>query len=108
MWLCFNDAFLSVVQSIRDPDVLMVRARVAEHLVAVFGDNKEIHKDSLLDYRYRVFCSRAELMGILADRIANISYSNFKDSVKDERLHEMYEDMWDLHHTFQVEKEKKQ
>lgn len=101
MWLCFNDAFLSVVQLDQDPKVLMVRARSHKHLQNVFGNVHKIHITPENDYRYRIYINRQELMSILEARVWNLNYSNFKDSVQENKLHNMYTEFWYLHKIYQ-------
>ena len=52
-WLCFNDAFLSVVNHRDDKDLLVVRVRRREHLVNVFGKDTQITVTPERDYKYR-------------------------------------------------------
>jgi hypothetical protein len=51
----------------------------------------------------RVFVPRDEFMRVIAKWIEEISYGNFKDSVDDERLHDLYADFWNLHRRYQEE-----
>ena len=81
MWFCFNDGFVSAVES-DDPDLLMVRAREEQHLRNIFGKGIKIMVTPQNDYRYRVFVSREHWADIVSKRILDINYGNFKDSVK--------------------------
>lgn len=106
MWFCFNDAFVSVVVSDRDPNLLMVRARAYEHLSALFpktltGQPYTIHITPENDYRYRVYCTKDVWVSVVANRIYTIDYTNFKNSVKSDKLHKMYEEFWFLHMIYQ-------
>jgi hypothetical protein len=92
---------VSVVQSDREPGLLMVRARAYVHLRKLFGDKYIIHITPHNDYRYRVYCSKAEWNVIVSKRIAEIDYTNFKDSVTDDKLHKLYEEFWFLHMVYQ-------
>jgi hypothetical protein len=100
MWLCFNDAFVSAVQDKDDPDRLCVRARKREHLERLFPGH-EILTPPTRDYAYRVFVSKKEFADLLATRIGDIDYTNFKNSVRDGPLHQLYVDFWELHHRYQ-------
>lgn len=102
MWFCFNDGFVSVVEDTGGD--LMIRARRMEELKNIVGDNHQIYITKNSDYRFRCFMSRTEWEEIVVNRIENINYSNFKDSVKDEDLHDMYADMWVNHYYHQVNK----
>ena len=100
MWLCFNDGFLSVVVDKKDPARLMVRSRRRADLVAVVGADAEIIETPNNDYRWRSFVSREQFAKIVADRVSRIDYSNFKNSVSDHDLHELYMDVWSLHYRY--------
>lgn len=100
MWICFNDAFVSVVASDKDPKVLMVRARAHDHLTNLFGTHK-IHVTPDNDYRYRVYCDKGTWQNIVDARIQNIDYTNFKNSVKNKKLHDLYLEFWFLHMIYQ-------
>ena len=100
-WLCFNDAFLSVVNHRSDQGLLVVRARRAEHLRNIFGSNAEIRVTHDRDYKYRTVADRKAVAKIIASRIETINYGNFKDSVKSDRLHDLYAEFWMLHRGYQ-------
>jgi hypothetical protein len=101
-WLCFNDAFLSVVNHRSDQRLLVVRARKAEHLRNVFVSNAEITVTPDRDYKYRTVADRKTVAKIVASRIERIDYGNFKDSVKSHQLHDLYAEFWMLHRDYQV------
>src|SRR4051794_38523185 len=96
MWVCFNDAFVSAVQDKNDPDRLCVRARNRSHLEGLFR-NAEIVTTPNADYACRVFVSKSEFVEIVTQRIFGIDYTNFKDSVCDDRLHDLYAEFWQGH-----------
>lgn len=100
MWICFNDAFISAVADPKTPGVLKVRARKREHLEKLFPGNK-ILASSRTDYAFRVFVTKQEFAKLVNDRIMAIDYDNFKDSVIDEKLHDLYADFWQLHYFYQ-------
>ena len=102
MWICMSDGFVSAVQDHDDPSRLAVRARKREHLERLFPGH-EIVTTPDRDYAARVFVSREEFAKVVAERIANIGYDNFKDSVADRRLHDLYLDFWTLHWRYQNE-----
>lgn len=101
-WLCFNDAFLSVVNHRSDQGLLVIRARKAEHLRNVFGSSAEIAVTPDRDYKYRTVADRKTVAETVASRIESINYGNFKDSVKSDRLHDLYAEFWMLHRGYQV------
>ena len=100
MWVCFNDGFVSAVQDRERPRSLVVRARNRRHLAHLLpGYQVVLSPDA--DYACRVFISKTEFAEILTDRVAEIGYDNFKASVRDPRLHELYADFWYLHAEYQ-------
>ena len=101
MWLCFNDGFLSVVVDKNDPPRLMVRARRKRDLLNLCGDHIEVIENAGSDYRWRTFIDRKAFGSLVAARIENIDYSNFKNSVEDRDLHDLYLDFWTRHHRYQ-------
>lgn len=100
MWICLNNGFVSAVEKWGDPDRLIVRARRREHLADNFANwNIETHDDR--DYRYRIDISKEDFANIVKSRIMNIDYGNFKDSVRDDQLHNLYANFWTLHWRYQ-------
>jgi Txe/YoeB family toxin of Txe-Axe toxin-antitoxin module len=102
MWIAMSDSFVSTVQDRNDPNTLVVRGRKAEHLKRLFPD-REIVITPKADYVARVLVPRDEFVRVIAKRLQEISYDNFKDSVDDERLHKLYADFWSLHRRYQEE-----
>jgi hypothetical protein len=101
MWLCFNNAFVSAVADRNDPNRLVARARRREHLVNLFGGDVDIIESTNSDYKYRVFVGRRVLADLAHKTLMSLSYDNFKDSVEDDDLHDLYADFWELHHEIQ-------
>jgi hypothetical protein len=104
MWICFSDAFVSIVQDRDNPNRLMVRARARKHLAALFPTATVI-ETLAADYRWRVIVSRDQVTKLLADRIADLTYTNFKHTVSDRRLHDLYLNWWSDHRRLQEEDE---
>src|SRR5689334_21731085 len=101
MWICFNDGFVSVVADKNDQTRLMVRARRKNDLLNIFGQDAQIVETPEADYRWRTFVDRAAFKAVVANRIDAVSYTNFKNTVKDDDLHEMYMDFWNTHRHYQ-------
>jgi hypothetical protein len=87
-----NDSFLSIVET-ENQDILMVRARRKEDLTNVFPKAPLFHTPER-DYPFRTFLDRYEVEEAIADRIAGINYSNFKDSVHDPDRKRTYMSIW--------------
>jgi hypothetical protein len=94
-----SDSFVSTVQDRNDPNTLVVRGRKAEHLKRLFPD-REVVITPHADYMARVLVPRDEFVRVIAKRIEEIGYDNFKDGVHDERLHNLYADFWSLHRRY--------
>lgn len=94
MWLCLSDSFLSIVGSDQDDAVLMVRARRPGDIEAVFGDTYPVTTIAGRDYMHRAFIPREVCGEVIGKALAAISYTNFKGSVSNDRLHDAYMDVW--------------
>jgi hypothetical protein len=103
MWICLNDGFISAVEDEYRPGFLKVRGRNPQHLKSIFGEDVVVNQIEGTDYCCRVFVTRQQLADILVKRVLDINYGNFKSSVEDDMLHEMYVQIWDCHHNYQLE-----
>jgi hypothetical protein len=99
-----DNCFVSAVQDRDDPNGLVVRARKQEHLTRLFP-SKGIAITPEADYAVRVYITKAEFAAVVSERITAISYDNFKHSVRDHRLHQLYSDFWKLHRRYQNDEE---
>lgn len=99
MWICFNDGFVSAVEDWNDKSMLRVRARKREHLEFL---NVPIQQDQGTDYKFRCFINKESFADIVKQRILNIDYGNFKSSVTDQNLHDLYANFWELHYDYQI------
>jgi hypothetical protein len=100
MWLALNRSFISVVADRGNPDRLLVRARVAGHIEAVFP-KAEVFTDAEADYFYRAFIGREEVAQKVSEEVRGIDYDNFKSSVPDQALHDCYVGVWRTMHKLQ-------
>jgi hypothetical protein len=100
MWICLNDAFLSIVTDTANPDRLLVRARRRGDIERVFTDAL-ISENTGTDYRYRTRLPRATVASTLSARIADIDYPNFKASVTDTERHAAYFHLWGVMYRYQ-------
>ena len=107
MWICLNDGFVSVVADKGDSKRLMVRARRKQDLINICGADAEVIENAGTDYRWRTFVDRRAFASLVAARVGDIRYTNFKNSVSDHDLHEMYFDFWDRHRRYQEQSERR-
>ena len=105
MWLCLNDAFVSVVQDLNNKDNLLVRARDAESIPRLFGTFVEVIKHAGTDYLYRASIPKSIVASTIAYNIVGIDYGNFKNSVEDPQLRSVYGNFWDIMYKYQERKE---
>lgn len=82
--------------------MLIVRSRKREHLKRLFPD-RTVSATPRRDYAFRTSIPRQELADFVSVRIQDIAYQNFKASVRDTALHDLYLDFWGLHLRYQVE-----
>ena len=106
MWICFNDAFVSAVldPSDKSDNTIMLRARNKKHLKNLLPNNK-ILEDVGTDYKYRTFLSKTSFANLLSERIMDLDYFNFKNSVENDRLHELYSKIWYAGMNYQLQNE---
>lgn len=95
MWIFQNDSFLSLVAHRGNPGMLLVRARRAGDIEAVFPGAKT-WVDKSADYPHRAEVPTDEVAAVVADRVRRISYDNFKNSVRERRCHDAYMDVWSV------------
>jgi hypothetical protein len=100
MWICLNDAFLSAVQDRDNVDRLCVRARKYSHLQHLFPET-EIVVTPHADYACRVFVTKHEFAQMLIRKVGEIQYTNFKNSVRERALHDLYSEFWLQHRAYQ-------
>ena len=93
MWLMLNKGFLSVVSKDCKPSELLVRARVKQHILNYFPEAK-VTRTPGNDYLYRATIRRSDIAEVLAFEIGDVEYSNFKGSVRDQKLHDAYMNVW--------------
>lgn len=95
MWICLNDAFLSIVAKDCPPDSLLVRARRKGDIERVFP-GYPVRESLNTDYRYRAVVPRQVVADTIAARLQAIDYDNFKNSVADDDLHRAYARVWSV------------
>ncbi|MCS6810079.1 MAG: hypothetical protein NZ694_02270 [Tepidimonas sp.] len=93
MWICLNDAFLSIVAKDCPPDSLLVRARRKGDIERVFP-GYPVRESLHTDYRYRAVVPREVVAETIAQRLREVDYGNFKASVADDDLHDAYARVW--------------
>lgn len=100
MWICLSDSFLSIVAHRNKPDHLMVRARRSGDIEKVFPGYKEEYTPRA-DYLYRAVIPRKAVADTIYNDIFSIRYDNFKNSVKDNALHNAYSAFWGVMYDLQ-------
>lgn len=116
MWICLNDAFLSIVderaaathQPNTSPDLddtLLVRARVKGDIERVFGAAYKVERTPHRDYMYRARIRREDVAHALMAEVFGLDYGNFKDSVREDDRHSAYAAMWSVMYRLQNAKE---
>lgn len=95
MWVCLSDAFLSIVEPEAASPVLRVRARRKGDIERVFPGAK-VERTPGRDYLYRAHIDREIVAQVMADQVRGISYSNFKNSVRNNKLHDAFAGFWSI------------
>jgi hypothetical protein len=111
MWLCLNNAFLSIVQVPESPNTIRVRARKRLHLEAFLGPiwSGAIKHTPHRDYHWRALLSRRIVARLMQEYALNsMIYDSFKGSVSDPALSKMYNRWWLDHYRYQEEQERQE
>ena len=95
MWIFQNDSFLSIVALRNKPGVLLVRARKAGDIEAIFPEAKSREGEGA-DYQFRADVPVGEVTEAMAERMLAIDYGNFKDSVEERGRHDAYFKVWEV------------
>lgn len=105
MWLFTTHGFLSIVADREDPETgrLLVRARNRKHLKALLPDCEPFQKTPS-DYPRRVWAEREQVQKLLTDRVAALSYDNFKNAIPDVEYHDACLDVWEAMWKYQQSK----
>lgn len=102
MWICISDAFLSIVHKDCAPDELLVRARRQGDIKKLIPEAKEV-KTIGNDYLYRAVVKRTRVAEALANMAMDtIDYDNFKNTVRDNKLHNAFNRIWHVMAGLQV------
>ena len=94
MWIMLNDCFLSIVAKDCARDEVLVRARREGDIEKIFPGADVRSGGQLVDYHWRASVKREQLAAALKVEVDRIVYPNFKDSVRDKRLHDAYLRVW--------------
>jgi len=95
MWVFLSNSLISIVADRNSKSNLLVRARVKGHIETIFPKAK-VFTNEHADYLYRAIISRKMVADTIAKSVRNIDYANFKDSVRDQTLHESYLSVWSV------------
>lgn len=103
MWLFTSCGFVSIVQDSQNIGNLLVRARVREHLQALFP-KVAISVTPDADYGFRATVNRKIVAKVVTDQVNAIDYTNFKDTVVDPDYHSACLRVWSTMHQLQVQR----
>jgi len=115
LWLFTTKGFFSIVEHKKDPNRVVIRARVRKDIDNIkmlceeLGlEVSDVEENVSFDYRYRVFASRIDWASVMTQLITDMDYTNFKNAVFDvdspkvrDRRHEAYLDIWAIMHELQ-------
>lgn len=103
MWLFSTAGFVSIVEYKPDPTRLLVRARHADDIPALFGVGVTVEVNPTADYRFRSVISRERVAEVIAAKVADIHYPNFKNTLNDHRRAAAYMNVWAAMERYQSE-----
>lgn len=97
MWLFTKQGFYSAVEHRDDPERIIVRARAKKDLEALQVQIPNMiifHGGAKADYPHRAIVSREEWTIAVARLAMELDYTNFKNSIADNRRHSTYLGVW--------------
>ena len=101
MWIFTSGGFVSIVENYNQPGFLLVRARKEEHLREFLSAQGQLdaaaHQISETpgrDYRWRASVSAQELEEIFLLNVRAITYTNFKNSIRNGEYRHVASDVW--------------
>ena len=87
MWIFTDFGFFSAVNNRRNPNQIVLRARVRDDLERLIEkyvpERPEIIANAGTDYKYRIYLDKSVWANILLNATMDIDYTNFKRSVHD-------------------------
>lgn len=100
-WIITNEGFYSIVTHPTNKKLLQVRARRAGDIEKLFPEAEVIEIDGR-DYSFRAYLGRKEVGRAFGEVLGDISYPNFKDSIKDKALKAACNAVWGIMAKLQV------
>ena len=108
MWIFTTRGFFSIVEHKKDPNRVVIRARIRKDIdnIKMLFEELGLRVSDVVenvgsDYRYRVFASRPDWASVITQLITDMGYTNFKNAVFDvdspkvrDKRHEAYLDIW--------------
>lgn len=94
MWIMFSDAFISIVNKGCKKGELLVRARRPGDIEKVFGNKTKVIRSTDSDYLLRAVVTIKEVETAMKRAVNDVTYENFKNSVKNHDLHMAYLETW--------------
>jgi hypothetical protein len=115
LWIFTTRGFFSIVEHKKDPNRLLIRARIRkdiDNIKTLFEELglevSDVEENVSFDYRYRVFTSRSDWASVMTQLITDIGYTNFKNAVHEAdspeikgKRHEAHMDIWAIMHELQ-------
>jgi hypothetical protein len=108
LWVFTTKGFFSIVEHKKDPDRVVIRARISkdiEKIKTLFEELglevSDVVENLSFDYRYRISASRIDWASVMSRLITDMGYTNFKNAlyeadspeIRDKR-HEAYLAIW--------------
>jgi hypothetical protein len=100
MWIFTSGSFVSIVADRDNFQTLLVRARLANHIHALFPKAKVFELEEA-DYQFRARVSRECAVKVIAKQVEGVGYPNFKNTVQDPRYHQSCMEVWGVMHRLQ-------
>lgn len=115
MWVFTTRGFFSIVEHKKDPNLVVIRARVRRDIevIKMLFEELGLKASGILeildsDYRYRIFANRIDWVSVMTQLITDMGYTNFKNAVYEtdsleirDKRHAAYLNIWAIMHELQ-------
>lgn len=105
MWLITSNSFVSIVEHLDDPDLLIVRGRFkgdAARFLGVPAAREQETPDA--DYRFRIATKREVVERAVVRAVRRVTYPNFKDSIREAWRKALAMRVWSIFHAAQQQR----
>lgn len=105
MWIITSNSFVSIVEHLDDPGLLIVRGRFSGDVARFLGVPLAREAETPeADYRFRIVAKREAVERAMVRAVRRVKYPNFKDSIVEAWRKALAMRVWSIFHQAQIER----